>query len=119
METKKKLTLTKGYKPIGYLYYKGKRIGRCGITIDNIKESKDGVILNYRFTYKTFAYYVDLPIDWFMTLVGHDSDMYVGLLQSWRYFDIAPWFCRKMNTKYEKQRSGIELIFDRRGGTDE
>ena len=119
MEHKKQMILKKGYQPIGYLFYQGQKIGRCGVTIDNTINSKNGVVLNYRFTYKTFAYYVDLSIDWFMMCVEHDVDIYIGLLQSRHYFEVAPWFCKKMNAKYELQRKGVELLFiDSRGGTD-
>ena len=54
-----------------------------------------------------------------MMLVEHDVDMYIGLIQSRHYFEIAPWFCKKMNAKYEYQRKDVELRFiDSRGGID-
>ena len=62
MEIKHEITINKGYFPIGYIYWGDRRVGRCGVQLNKVKNHKNDQTISYSFSYKTFgsAYIPDL-----------------------------------------------------------
>lgn len=112
MEYKKQISLDKGYKPIGYIYYGNQKIGRCGVQVSSYKNHKNDTSISYVFSYRTFGYVVDSHLEWFMNLVAREAEMMVLLFQTWDRRDICKKFCDRMNKQFTQQRADFSLCWE-------
>lgn len=114
MEIKHEITINKGYFPIGYIYWGNRKVGRCGVQLNKVKNHKNDQTISYSFSYKTFGYVADSHLSWFMDLVAREAQMMILLFQTWDRKDICKKFCDRMNNKFEMQRQDFCIQWEDR-----